>query len=87
MKVDLPSLLVQGAKLLALCLVVGLVLAFLGLDDPWEVWGRIMRAVTDIFENFGDWARWAWGYILLGAGIVIPVVLIRLALRMTRRGP
>lgn len=62
-------------KLFALCIVVGIVMAILGINDPLQVWGNFLRWIKDIWNNMADWLKWLLGYAALGAGIVLPVYL------------
>jgi hypothetical protein len=71
-------------KILLLSLVVGLVMAWFGVR-PGEVW----QAVG---ENMGEAARRGfaaiddvWKYILLGAGIVVPIWLVAFVVGRLRR--
>ncbi len=40
-------------KLFALCVVVGIVMAILGINDPLQVWGNFLRWMKDIWNNYG----------------------------------
>jgi len=78
-------------NLLVLCLLVGLVLAFLGVTphsiftDTWYT----VRSVWDLMLRFAgvgmDALTWAMQYILLGAVIVVPIALVSLLLRVAKR--
>jgi Family of unknown function (DUF6460) len=78
-------------NLLVLCLLVGLVLAFLGVTphsivtDTWHA----VRSIWDLVLRFAgvgmDVLTWAMQYILLGAVIVVPVALVSFLLRMAKR--
>jgi hypothetical protein len=62
-------------KLIFLSLLVGALMAFLGLTPAalFERVGRFVRALIDLgFDAFGDIAMW----ILYGAAIVVPIWLI-----------
>lgn len=71
-------------KLLAASLAVGFVLSLFGLDALGA-----LRAVSDAFhwavENASELVRSGLGYILVGAVIVVPIFLIRLALASLRK--
>ena len=73
-----------GIKLFLLCVVVGLIMAAVGVDDPWQVWGNFIHWLKNIWDNMGDWLKWSIGYAVLGAGIVLPIYFIRLAWRMSK---
>jgi Na+/H+-dicarboxylate symporter len=68
---------------IVLCLLVGLLLTHLGiaargiLTDTWHTIGSVGRLVRDI-------VMWAVPYILLGAVIVVPLLLLGL---VAKRGP
>ena len=81
-----PPLAVVG-KLILLSILVGVVLAAVGLD-PWNIIHSVERLVRWVW-NFGfDAVAWLWRYFLLGAAIVIPIWLImRLANAPRERPP
>ena len=62
-------------RLAIISLIVGIVLATLGLD-PTNIWESVGRAFRSAFENIGDVFRWSWRYFLLGAIVVFPIWLI-----------
>lgn len=70
-------------KLVLLCLVVGLAFAALGIgvEDFW-------RWIVETAKGAGQWiatkGEWAVPYILVGAGIVIPIYAIRYVYRRVR---
>lgn len=72
-------------KFAVLCLVVGLILTSLGMgvEDFWT-W------VAENAENGGEWAleqgKWALPYILIGAGVLTPVYVVRYLIRRRRKG-
>src|SRR5262245_60339751 len=77
-----PPLAVLG-KLILLSILVGIVLAALGLD-PWNIIESI-RALVRWFWNLGfDAIVRLWRYFLLGAAIVVPIWLI---MRITKATP
>lgn len=71
-------------KFVLLCLVVGLVFAALGVgvDDFW-------RWIAETAKGAGQWiatqGEWAVPYILVGAGILIPIYTVRYLYRRARR--
>lgn len=70
-------------KLLAACLVVGLLLAALDVT-PTEVFrdmGGTLRETLDMASSF---LGWALQYILLGAAVVIPIWLVIVAVNLLR---
>ena len=62
-------------RLILLSVLVGVVLAAVGLDPR-----NILRSIEDLFRwvwNLGfDAVHWLWRYFLLGAVIVIPIWLL-----------
>jgi len=72
-------------RLVLLSIVVGVILAAIGLD-PWNIIESIHRLVQRVWEMGFGVVRWLWQYFLLGAVIVLPIwFLIRLA-KAQRRG-
>jgi hypothetical protein len=62
-------------RLILISILVGVVLAALGLD-PFDILQSIERLIRSIW-NLGFVAfRWLWLYFLLGAVIVIPIWII-----------
>jgi hypothetical protein len=73
-----PPLAVIG-RLILLSILVGVILAALGLD-PWNILESVERLVRHIWNMGFDAVRWLWQYFLLGAVIVVPVwFLMRLS--------
>jgi len=65
-------------RLILVSILVGVVLAALGLD-PFDIVRSIERLINSIWNMGFDAFRWLWGYFLLGAVIVIPIwILMRL---------
>ena len=62
-------------RLILLSILVGVVLAALGLD-PFDIIHSIERLIRSIWNMGFDAVRWLWRYFLLGAVIVIPIWLI-----------
>ena len=69
-----PPLAVLG-KLILLSILVGVVLAAIGLD-PWNIIDSVRRLVWHLWNMGFDAVRWLWQYFLLGAVLVIPIWLI-----------
>jgi hypothetical protein len=69
-----PPLAVLG-KLIVLSILVGVVLAAVGLD-PWNIFESVQRLVRWVWDLGFDAVRRLWRYFLLGAAIVVPVWLI-----------
>jgi hypothetical protein len=81
-----PPLAVLG-KLIVLSVLVGVVLAALGLD-PWNIFESLQRIVRWVWDLGFDAVVRLWRYFLLGAAIVVPIWLImRLAKAPSERPP
>src|SRR2546423_7511309 len=63
------------ARLILLCILVGVILHALGFD-PGNIIESIRRMAQAIWDMGFDAVRWVWRYFLLGAIIVIPIWLI-----------
>ena len=62
-------------RLILVSILVGVVLAALGLD-PFDIISSVERLVRSIWNMGFDAFRWLWRYFLLGAVIVIPIWII-----------
>lgn len=62
-------------RLIMLSILVGVVLAAIGLD-PWNIVSSIRRLFTWIYDLGFDAINGLWRYFLLGAVIVVPIWLI-----------
>lgn len=70
-------------KIAIWCLIVGVILSALGVT-PGDFWNSLWEAANRIY-NWGISAfGWAWDFIVIGAAIVIPIILIRTAWRAFR---
>jgi hypothetical protein len=67
-------------KLILLSILIGVVLAAIGLD-PWNIYDSIARLIRRIWDMGFDAVRWLWQYFLLGAVLVFPIWLILRLLR------
>lgn len=84
-----------GLKLLLACLVAGWLLSVLGTDALGFLrWlSQVLHGSIDLLRNFFAWSvdfargfvEWSVSYILLGAVVVVPFFLIRLAWRQLKR--
>ena len=78
------TILGRAIGLFVLCLLVGLLLAALGisargiLTDTWHTIGEVL-------ERIGDFFAWALPYALLGAVVVVPLFLLSVLERRRRR--
>jgi hypothetical protein len=77
-----PPLAVIG-RLILLSILVGVILAALGLD-PWNIIDSVRRLITHIWNMGFDAVRWLWRYFLLGAVIVVPIWFIVRAVKAPR---
>ena len=65
-------------RLILLSILVGVLLAALGLD-PLNILNSVRSLVMHIWDMGFDAVRWLWQYFLLGAVIVVPLwFLVRL---------
>jgi hypothetical protein len=72
-----PPLAVAG-RLILLSILVGVVLAAIGLD-PWNIIESVRELIQRVWNLGFDAVRWLWRYFLLGAVIVVPIwFLVRL---------
>ena len=62
-------------RLILISILVGVILAALGLD-PWNILRSVERLLRSIWEMGFDAFWWLWRYFLLGAVVVIPIWLI-----------
>jgi Family of unknown function (DUF6460) len=62
-------------RLILLSILVGVVLAAIGLD-PWNIVKSIRQMFQWLWDLGFDTIRWLWRYFLLGAVIVVPVWLL-----------
>lgn len=67
-------------KVAIVCLIVGLILAAIGVD-PWQLYGRLGAVADDAASAVARFASWAWRYIAVGAVIVVPLWLALFILR------
>jgi len=72
-----PPLSVIG-RLVLLSVLVGVILAAVGLD-PWNIVESVRVLVLHVWDMGFEAVQWLWRYFLLGAVIVVPVwFLVRL---------
>ena len=62
-------------RLALVSILVGVVLAALGLD-PFDIVRSVERLIRSIWDMGFDAVRWLWRYFLLGAVIVIPIWIV-----------
>ena len=73
-------------RLVILSIIVGVLLAALGVD-PWNIWRSIESLARRIMSMGFEAIEWVWRYFLLGAVIVIPIWVIVRLLRVSRGRP
>jgi uncharacterized protein DUF6460 len=69
------SPLAVAGRLVLLSILVGVILAALGLD-PRDIFRSIQELITRIWDMGFDAVRWLWRYFVLGAVLVIPIWFI-----------
>ncbi|MCC7346594.1 MAG: hypothetical protein IT538_04280 [Variibacter sp.] len=75
-----------AVRLVLLSILVGVVLAALGLD-PANILRSVQRLAHAIWDMGFDAVTWVWRYFLLGAVLVIPIWLIMRLVKTPARGP
>jgi hypothetical protein len=72
-------------KLLVASVIVGILLAFFGIQ-PVDLWRDFLNTVARVWHMGFDAIDWSIRYILLGAVVVIPVwIVVRLWTYLTTR--
>lgn len=71
-------------KLILLSVVIGVIMAALGLD-AFAILRSLERMVVGLFDNFWDAGRTVLRWFLLGAVIVFPVWLVLRIMSMGKR--
>ena len=72
-------------RLVLLSVLVGVILAALGLD-PANIMHSLERFVRGIWDMGWDAVTWLWRYFLLGAVLVVPIwLIVRLVKTPSRR--
>ena len=69
------SPLAVAGRLILLSVLVGVVLAAIGLD-PWNIVTSIRRLIEWVYDLGFDAVSGLWRYFLLGAVVVIPIWLL-----------
>ncbi len=72
-------------RLILLSILVGVLLAALGLD-PLNILDSVRSLVMHIWDMGFDAVRWLWQYFLLGAVIVVPLWFLVRLLKAPRGG-
>lgn len=84
MNLDIRKYFWSGLKILLLCLVVGYGLSLLDLN-ALDVWRWMSNQVRYVFENAEELLGRAGPYIVSGAAIVVPIVLLKFGLDLLKR--
>lgn len=84
MNFDLRKFLGSAIKILLLCLVVGYGLSLLDLQ-ALDIWASLSNGIRYVFNNAEELLGTAGPYILSGAAIVIPIVLVKFGLDLLKR--
>ncbi len=72
-------------KIAVASLAVGLALSLFNIQ-PQDLMRNLGDTVVEIFNLMVDLLEWSVKYILIGAIVVVPIWLVRVAIRMTRDG-
>ena len=72
-------------KIAVASLGVGLILSLFDIK-PQDLMRNLGETVVEIFNLMVGVVEWSVPYILIGAIVVVPIWLIRVAIRMTRDG-
>ena len=84
MEFDLRKTIGWTIKILVLCLVVGYGLSLLDLS-ALDVWRTLSDGIRYVWENAEELLGKAGPYIVSGAAIVLPIVLIKFGLDLLKR--
>jgi hypothetical protein len=79
-----PFTLGDALRILVICLVVGFIIKALGFG-PVEFWLAIRDALDWIWRHSAELLRNVAEYILIGAAIVVPILVVRYAWRSLKR--
>ncbi len=71
-------------KLAILSLVVGVALAFFGIE-PRDLLTSLGTTVVEIYEIVLRFIRWSMKYVLIGAVVVVPVWLVFFLIRLAKK--
>ena len=70
-------------RILLWCLVIGLALSALGVTAG-DFWNSLWAAANRVYDWGVSAFGWAWDYILIGAAVVIPILVVRLLWQSVR---
>lgn len=81
---DLRKSLGSAVKIVLLCLVVGYGLSLLDLE-ALDIWRGVSDGIRYVFDNAEELLGTAGPYILSGAAIVVPIVLLKFGMDLLKR--
>jgi hypothetical protein len=70
-----------AGRLVLLSILVGVILAALGLD-PRDIVRSLQELITRVWNMGFDAVRWLWRYFLLGAVLVVPIWFVMRVLKV-----
>lgn len=70
-------------KIAIWCLIVGVALSALGVTAG-DFWNSLWNAANRVYQWGVSAFGWAWDYILIGAAVVVPIVVVRYVWTMVR---
>jgi hypothetical protein len=70
-------------KIAIWCLIVGVVLSALGVT-PGDFWNSLWRVAQDLYQWGASVFGGLWDYILIGAAVVVPIVVVRFVWQMIK---
>ena len=79
------NILATVVKLLLASLAVGLVLSALNITSFKAVFSGISELIGYAMDQGGEFAAWAFDYVVLGAAVVVPVWLVIAIFRRLRK--
>lgn len=82
--VEMQSMVGTVFRILLICLVVGLVMAFFGIT-PAHIIDDTIATAQRAWALVVSFVLWAVPYVLLGGSVVLPIAAIILILRFVRR--
>jgi hypothetical protein len=79
-----PFTLGDVIKLIVICLIVGFIVKALGFG-PIEFWLAVRDMFDWMWRHAHDLVRNVAEYILIGAAVVVPILILRYVLQQARR--
>lgn len=84
MNLDIRKIFWTTIKIVLLCLVVGYGLSLLDMS-ALDIWRRVSSAIQYVFENAEELLGKAGPYIVSGAAVVVPILVIKFGLDLLKR--